>query len=1050
ITVSAGTEPTCQIINGTTTTTYATTATNNTGFNWSLSNALAGTIDPATGIMAWANGFSGTVDIRVTANGCNGPSAQVIRTVNITPTVGAPTAITIFAGTEPTCQLTSGTTITIYSTTATNSTGLNWSLSNGLAGTINPSSGVMIWTSGFAGSVDIQVAASGCNGPSPQTIRTVNITPTVGTPAAITVFAGAEPSCQLTSGTTTTTYATTSTNSTGFNWSLSNPLAGVIDPVTGVMTWANGFSGTVNIQVTANGCNGPSAQVVRTVNITPTVGTPTAITVSAGTEPACQLTNNTTTTTYGTTATNNTGFNWSISNAFAGTINPTSGVMTWVNGFSGSVNIQVTANGCNGPSAQTIRPVTVNPIPAANAGTNTAICSGNSAQIGAVPVVGNTYSWSSVPSGFTSTVSNPSVNPLVTTIYTLTETVTATGCNNSNSVTVTVNPTPVADFSANNLKPPLNTTVTFSDLSTGGATGWSWSFAPATVTFVGGTTATSQNPQVQFTAGGLYNVTLISSIGSCPNTMTKTGYIRAGTAGIWTGLTSVDWSIPSNWQNYLTPGSGDNIVIPPGVPNWPTVTGNLTQGGSLSLTATTCNLTITGNLTLQSGSSVSNLGTILIQGNLINQNAAASTLGTGTVTFNGTGLQTISGLNIFGKMTVNNPAGVSLSNDQQINGVLTLTSGLITLGANSLTMGTTATIAGVPSASSMVVPTSTGQLRKMFSSVGSFTFPVGDVNITAKYTPVSMTFTSGTFAAGAYAGVNLMGAKYPTDTNTIAYVKRFWNLVQSGITTFNCNAVFNYLTGDVVGSEFQIYAVRISPTPAVTYNQANSSLHQLTAGGLTSFGTFTGTIVYTPLTLKVYLQGLYAGAGIMNNANNFDGVNILPKWGPAIADHITVEIHDALNYTIIKKVISDVPLNINGTATINIPSLQNGNYYITVKHRNSIETACAAPQAFAGAALSYNFSDAASKAFGGNMKAMGGGVFAIYAGDVTDFMNPYPGTPVQDGIVDIMDLYYIYSSYVAGDLGYFPSDLNGDGLVDVLDLYLDYDNYLLGVYAMLP
>jgi len=49
-----------------------------------------------------------------------------------------------------------------------------------------------------------------------------------------------------------------------------------------------------------------------------------------------------------------------------------------------------------------------------------------------------------------------------------------------------------------------------------------------------------------------------------------------------------------------------------------------------------------------------------------------------------------------------------------------------------------------------------------------------------------------------------------------------------------------------------------------------------------------------------------------------------------------------------------------------------------------------------------------------------------------------------------MDLYYIYSSYVAGDLGYFPSDLNGDGLVDVLDLYLDYDNYLLGVYAMLP
>jgi hypothetical protein len=76
-------------------------------------------------------------------------------------------------------------------------------------------------------------------------IRTVNVTPTVGTPTAITVSAGIEPTCQLTNGTTTTTYATTATNNTGFNWSLSNPSAGSIGATSGVMTWANGFSGTV-------------------------------------------------------------------------------------------------------------------------------------------------------------------------------------------------------------------------------------------------------------------------------------------------------------------------------------------------------------------------------------------------------------------------------------------------------------------------------------------------------------------------------------------------------------------------------------------------------------------------------------------------------------------------------------------------------------------------------------------------------------------------------------------------------------------------------------
>jgi hypothetical protein len=215
----------------------------------------------------------------------------------------------------------------------------------------------MTWANGFSGSVNIQVTANGCNGPSAMVTRTVNITPTVGTPTAITVSAGVEPTCQLTNGTTTTTYATTATNNTGFNWSLSNPSAGSIGATTGVMTWANGFFGTVNIQVTANGCNGPSSQVIRTVNINPTVGTPTAITVSAGSEPTCQLTNGTTTTTYATTATNNTGFNWSLSNPSAGSIGATTGIMTWANGFSGSVNIQVTANGCNGPSAMVTRTV---------------------------------------------------------------------------------------------------------------------------------------------------------------------------------------------------------------------------------------------------------------------------------------------------------------------------------------------------------------------------------------------------------------------------------------------------------------------------------------------------------------------------------------------------------------------------------------------------------------------------------------------------------------------------------------------------------------------
>ncbi|MCX6302522.1 MAG: hypothetical protein NTW82_10090, partial [Bacteroidia bacterium] len=178
---------------------------------------------------------------------------------------------------------------------------------------------------------------------------TISVTPIVGIPTPITISAGSDPACQLTNGTTTTTYTTTAANSTGFNWSLSDGAAGNIGFTTGVMTWADGFSESVNIQVVAIGC-GTSSQVIRAVSITPTVGTPTAINISTGSEPICQLPDGSSTTTYTTTATYSTGFNWSLSNSAAGSIGASSGIMTWASGFSGSVDIQVTANGCNDPS----------------------------------------------------------------------------------------------------------------------------------------------------------------------------------------------------------------------------------------------------------------------------------------------------------------------------------------------------------------------------------------------------------------------------------------------------------------------------------------------------------------------------------------------------------------------------------------------------------------------------------------------------------------------------------------------------------------------------
>jgi len=86
---------------------------------------------------------------------------------------------------------------------------------------------------------------------------------------------------------------------------------------------------------------------------------------------------------------------------------------------------------------------------------------------------------------------------------------------------------PIADFVADNTNPIVGQTVNFTDLSTNGPTSWSWAYSPTTITYVGGTNSSSQNPQVQFNAVGLYTVSLTATNAYGNDTETKTNYINA-------------------------------------------------------------------------------------------------------------------------------------------------------------------------------------------------------------------------------------------------------------------------------------------------------------------------------------------------------------------------------------------------------------------------------------------------------------------------------------------------------------------------------------------
>jgi hypothetical protein len=246
------------------------------------------------------------------------------------------------------------------------------------------------------------------------------------------------------------------------------------------------------------------------------------------------------------------------------------------------------------------------------------------------------------------------------------------------------------------------------------------------------------------------------------------------------------------------------------------------------------------NLVMTNGGKLNVQGTLILKKNLVNQNSMSDTLGSGLIILSGNTHQTVSGQNVIQNLTVDNSKGVTIAGNTKVNGALTLTNGIVSLGSYNLSLGSSATIAGTPSSTRMIAATGTGELRKEFTGTGSFTFPVGDSTSVADYSPVTVSYTAGTFATGNYTGVNLSDAKYP-DTET-SYLTRFWNVSQSGVTNFASNATFQYVPGDVEGDEADIFCTRVLPMPFVTYGQTDVVNHKLEVHGLSSFGTFTGNL----------------------------------------------------------------------------------------------------------------------------------------------------------------------------------------------------------------
>ncbi|TDN36427.1 T9SS type B sorting domain-containing protein [Hymenobacter sp. UV11] len=241
--------------------------------------------------------------------------------------------------------------------------------------------------------------------------------------------------------------------------------------------WTTAGTGTLVARgLTQYGC--PTDSVTQRVLIAPVPSL-----VVTGKLTTCQGTSTTLTVTGGTAPYTLTGGPTPLTGAGPFVLSPN---QTTTYTFAGMPN----AAGCSSTAQATI---TVNPLPQALAGAAATLCAGGTAQLGAAPVAGLTYSWSPATGLSSATAANPTVSlpnttsAPITQIYTLTTT-SATGCAATATVAVTVNPLPPA------LAGAAATLCTGGTAQLGAApvAGLTYSWSPAT----GLSSATAANPTV--------------------------------------------------------------------------------------------------------------------------------------------------------------------------------------------------------------------------------------------------------------------------------------------------------------------------------------------------------------------------------------------------------------------------------------------------------------------------------------------------------------------------------------------------------------------------
>lgn len=432
------------------------------------------------------------------------------------------------------------------------------------------------------------------------------------------------------------------------------------------------------------------------------------------------------------------------------------------------------------------------------------------------------------------------------------------------------------------------------------------------------------------------------------------------------------------------------------------------------------------DLYLESGASMTIAAgtTVSAKGNVTVANTTGIT-GEGTLLINGVSAQTISGSAIaLPALSLENSAGVRITQNKSLSGPLVLNGTILTVDS-----GHTLHVNqhNVTRTTGFV----NGRLAKTFTpSTLVKTFEVGN---DGDYMPVQLTYAAAAsnFEASVEAKSNAI-TNYTSRLSTSKFLDGHYTIFNVNGAPTAYTAQFTFLPAQLQGAAASgslVAAIDTNTntwtnTIAQTASTSSSATFNLSNYGRIQLGE-SGAIV---VNLKAFLEGFYAGSGQMAPVLSNSGIGS----SLVLTDTLTLELRNATApYALVssqKAVLSNTG---NGVYTFN--NIAVGNYFLVAKHRNHLATWSAAAVA-CSANTTYDFTTAATQAYGDNMKALSGGVFGLFAGDIN-----------QDEFVDGTDYLPTLNNIFFGD--YYPSDANGDGFTDGTDYLIVLNNIFQGTVS---